>query len=90
MPAGWTNERLREWSGDRTACALPLDFVVTDAVDPTQEPIRPSYVLGFGDLCVVQDSETGDWLMGSMDMESRTIQWWSNYGDDLSEAIRGL
>lgn len=40
MPAGWTDARLREWSGDRTACALPLDVEVTDVLGPEPEPIR--------------------------------------------------
>lgn len=90
MPPGWTIARLREWSGDRRACALPLDLKVTEVTGPVPERVRPSYVLAFGDLCVIQDAETGDWLMGSLDVTAGTAQCWSNYGDSLSEAIRGL
>lgn len=78
LPPGWTTERLRECSGDRQACALPLDFEVTDVTGPVAEPITPTCILGFSALCIVQEAETGDWLMGSRDVDARTAQCWSN------------
>ncbi|MGW3321462.1 hypothetical protein [Streptomyces virginiae] len=89
LPAGWTIERVRALSGDRSAALLSCDrFVVVEpAGQADYEPLRPDVMLAFHDLCLVRDE--GEWFMGQLDADGSVICW-ASYGSDLAEAIRGL
>ncbi|MFJ3876781.1 hypothetical protein ACIPW5_04910 [Streptomyces sp. NPDC090077] len=89
LPAGWTVERLRALSGDRTAAPLTLDrlVVVEEHGRDDYEVLRPEAILGFHDLCLVLDG--GEWFMGQLDTDGSVVCW-ASYGSDLGEAVRGL
>ncbi|NXY99439.1 hypothetical protein HYE82_34730 [Streptomyces sp. BR123] len=89
LPAGWTIERVRTLSGDAGAALLTLDRLVVaeDAGQGDYTTLRPDTILGFHDLCLVQDD--GEWFMGRLDNDGSVICW-ASYGSDLHEAIRGL
>ncbi|MEU4213705.1 hypothetical protein AB0F13_27660 [Streptomyces sp. NPDC026206] len=90
LPAGWTLQQIRDVSGDREAVPLHTDCAVTSCLSPTaDEVIRPAIVLGFHTLCLVQSADDRDWYMGSLN-DDGSIICWSNYGDNLYEALRGL
>lgn len=90
LPAGWTVERLRAVSGDRTAVPISPDRPVQIAegtLGGELTALRPDLVLAFGVLCLVR--EDGEWYMGSLNDDGSVICW-AGYGDNLEEALRGL
>ncbi|WP_328959859.1 hypothetical protein [Streptomyces virginiae] len=89
LPAGWTIERVRALSGDRTAAPLSFDHLVVVEVagQGDYEPLRPDVMLAFHELCLVRDD--GEWFMGQLDDDGSVICW-ASYGSDLAEAIRSL
>ncbi|MET9416752.1 hypothetical protein ABZY03_21690 [Streptomyces klenkii] len=90
LPAGWSLQQIREVSGDREAVPLDTDRAVTRALPPAaDEVICPAIVLGFHTLCLVQSADDAEWYMGSLN-DDGSIICWSNYGDNLYEALRGL
>jgi len=89
LPTGWTIERIRTLSQDRSATALSLDRLVV-VEEPSQSEyttLQPEVILGFHDLCLVLDD--GEWFMGQLDTDG-SIACWASYGSDLDEAIRSL
>ncbi|AOR31845.1 hypothetical protein BFF78_13005 [Streptomyces fodineus] len=89
LPDGWTVDRLRAHSGDTRAVALCPDRLVyvEDGSGGDPEPLHPSYVLAFGELCLVDHD--GEWYMGSL-RDDGSVACWASYGSDLAEAIRSL
>ncbi|ARZ65718.1 hypothetical protein M1P56_17545 [Streptomyces sp. HU2014] len=91
LPAGWTLQQIRDVSGDREAVPLHTGRTVRwyDSPEAAGEVIRPAIVLGFHTLCLVQSADDTDWYMGSLN-DDGSIICWSNYGENLFEALRGL
>ncbi|RCV47874.1 hypothetical protein [Marinitenerispora sediminis] len=89
LPAGWTIERVRALSGDRTAALLsPERLVVVDEYDQADySTLRPDAVISFHDLCLVWAA--GTWFMGHLEPDGSVICW-ASYGPDLYEAVRAL
>ncbi|MGW1167217.1 hypothetical protein [Streptomyces sp. NPDC002550] len=89
LPDGWTVDRLRAHSGDARAVALSPDRHVhaEDGSGGPHQPLRPSYVLAFGELCLVDHD--GEWYMGTLH-DDGSVGCWASYGSDLAEAIRNL
>ncbi|WP_241253672.1 hypothetical protein [Streptomyces sp. W1SF4] len=89
LPVGWTVERIRALSGDRSAAPLGLDrlVVVEERGRSDYETLRPEVILAFHDLCLVLAD--GEWFMGQLDTDGSVVCW-ASYGSDLAEAIRGL
>ncbi len=89
LPTGWTIERIRTLSQDRSAAALSLDrfVVVEDSGQGEYTTLRPEVILGFHDLCLVL--EDGEWFMGQLDTDG-SVACWACYGSDMAEAIRNL
>ncbi|MFD6972408.1 hypothetical protein [Streptomyces sp. NPDC059979] len=89
LPVGWTIERIRTLSQDRSATPLTLDrlVVVEEPGESEYTTLRPEVILGFHGLCLVlHDNE---WFMGQLDTDG-SVACWASYGPDLTEAIRGL
>jgi hypothetical protein len=78
--------RVREVSGAPDACwgdlSTPIYWHGQDG------SISATTVLAFGTLAIVQESDSGDWAMGSL--QDGEITLWSNYGRDFEAALRGL
>ncbi|MFB7374884.1 hypothetical protein ACFC0D_34160 [Streptomyces sp. NPDC056222] len=89
LPAGWTIEHVRAFSGDSSAAPLSFDrlVVVETAGQDDYEPLRPDVILAFHELCLVMHD--GEWFMGQLDDDGSVICW-ASYGSDLAEAIRSL
>lgn len=89
LPDGWTIDRLRAHSGDTRAVPLSPDrpVHVEDVSGDGPAPLRPSFVLAFGGLCLVDHD--GEWYMGSLG-DDGSVDCWGSYGSDLAEAIRNL
>ncbi|MFB6843040.1 hypothetical protein [Streptomyces sp. NPDC056361] len=89
LPTGWTIERVRAVSGDASAVVLSADrLVVVENVDQGDyDTLQPAVILGFHELCLVQDDD--EWFMGQLD-EDGSVTCWASYGSDLAEAIRSL
>jgi len=89
LPEGWTLQRVREVSGDQEAVVLDTDRAVTySGWHGAEHVLRPEFILGFGDLCVVRAVDDDDWHMGTLNGDG-TVLCWSTY-DDFGNALRGL
>ncbi|MFI5809264.1 hypothetical protein [Streptomyces sp. NPDC051561] len=86
-PDGWTIQQIRDVSGDGQAQALSPDrpAVYFDAPDKV---LHPTFVLGFGDLCIMKAAGSDYWYMGSLN-DDGSVLCWSVY-DEPHEALLGL
>ncbi|MEU3464452.1 hypothetical protein ABZ721_31425 [Streptomyces sp. NPDC006733] len=86
---GWTLRQIRNISHDARAQVLsPERAAMYTARDTIYEILHPVCVLGFSDLCLVQDRASDDWHMGSLQTDG-SITCWSTY-PNLDQALRGL
>ncbi|MFJ9344100.1 hypothetical protein ACIRP0_33200 [Streptomyces sp. NPDC101733] len=95
--AGWTVERIRSVSRDRSATVLSPDRIVlvesagaetgAGGAAAGYARLRPAVILAFHDLCLVQEED--EWHVGRLNTDG-SVACWASYGSDLEAALRAL